>query len=158
MKPKQTRERLYLGVDVGGTKIQASLVAESGTILGRQRQPTPRPAGDCPGGPEQILAAVESVMKAALAEANLETTSLTAIGVAVPGVVEPKSGNVVVTPNMGLSGVAIGGHLESCFRVPVAIGNDGNLGTYGEAWLGSRGKPAARWASGWERASAPVSY
>ncbi len=55
----------------------------------------------------------------------------------MPGVVEPKSGNVVVTPNMGLTGVSIGSHLESCFRVPVAIGNDGNLAAYGEAWLGS---------------------
>ncbi len=137
MKPKQTRERLYLGVDIGGTKIQASLVAESGIILGRQRQSTPRPETGCPGGPERILAGVEAVMKAVLAEATLETTDLTAIGVAVPGVVEPKSGNVVVTPNMGLTGVAIGGHLENCFRVPVAIGNDGNLGAYGEAWLGS---------------------
>ena len=60
-------------------------------------------------------------------EAKLETTDLTAIGVAVPGVVDPKTGNVVVTPNMSLTGVAIGAHLESCFRVPVAIGNDGNL-------------------------------
>ena len=140
MKAKQTRERLYLGVDIGGTKIQASLVAESGTILGRQRQSTPRPASGSPCGPEQILAGVEAVMKSVLAEANLETTDLTGIGVAVPGVVDPKSGNVIVTPNMGLTGVAIGAHLESCFRVPVVIGNDGNLGTYGEAWLGSARK------------------
>ena len=33
MKAKSPRERLYLGVDIGGTKIQASLVAESGTIV-----------------------------------------------------------------------------------------------------------------------------
>ena len=38
MKAKAVGERLYLGVDIGGTKIQASLVAESGTILARQRQ------------------------------------------------------------------------------------------------------------------------
>ncbi len=135
MNAKAARERLYLGVDIGGTKLQASLVAESGTILGKQRQTTPRT-----GGPEQVLAGVEAVMKTVLDEAKLETTDLTAIGVAVPGVVDPKTGNVVVTPNMSLTGVAIGGHLESCFRVPVAIGNDGNLGAYGESWLGSARK------------------
>ena len=158
MKPKLIRERLYLGVDIGGTKILASLVAESGTILGRQRQSTPRPASGCPSGPEQILASVESLMKAVLAEANLETTDLTAIGVAVPGVVEPKSGNVVVTPNMGLTGVAVGAHLESCFHVPVVIGNDGNLGAYGEAWLGSARKAHSAWGYGWAPASGPASY
>jgi len=135
MKAKAVGERLYLGVDIGGTKIQASLVAESGTILARQRQSTPRV-----GGPEQVLAGVETVMKAVLAEAKLETTDLTAIGVAVPGVVDTKTGNVVITPNMSLTGVAIGAHLQNCFRVPVAIGNDGNLGAYGEAWLGSARK------------------
>ena len=135
MKTKAVRERLYLGVDVGGTKIQASLVSESGAILGKQRQSTPRT-----GGPEQVLSMIETVIQEVLTQAKLETTDLTAIGVAVPGVVEPKSGHVVVTPNMSLTGVSIGAHLEGRFHVPVAIGNDGNLGTYGEAWLGSARK------------------
>ncbi len=143
MKAKVERERLYLGVDIGGTKIQASLVSESGVILGRQRQSTPRT-----GGPEQVLAMIETVMQETLTQAQLETTDLTAIGVAVPGVVEPKSGYVVVTPNMSLTGVSIGAHLEGRFHVPVAIGNDGNLGTYGEAWLGSARKTRSAWASG----------
>ena len=135
MKTKAVRERLYLGVDIGGTKIQASLVSESGAILGKQRQSTPRT-----GGPEQVLSMIETVIQEVLTQAKLETTDLTAIGVAVPGVVEPKSGYVVVTPNMSLTGVSIGAHLEGRFHVPVAIGNDGNLGTYGEAWLGSARK------------------
>jgi glucokinase len=58
----------------------------------------------------------------------------------VPGVVDPDTGRVVVTPNMSLTGVAIGAHLEGRFHVPVAIGNDGNLGTLGETWLGSARK------------------
>ena len=45
------KDRLYLGVDIGGTKVQASLVRESGGILQRERRPTPRT-----GGPEQVLA------------------------------------------------------------------------------------------------------
>jgi glucokinase len=135
MKARVLDERLYLGVDIGGTKIQASLVGESGVILGKQRQSTPRT-----GGPEQVLAMVEQVIQEVLNQAKLETTDLTAIGAAVPGVVIPKTGHVVVTPNMSLTGVSIGAHLESRFHVPVAIGNDGNLGTYGEAWLGSARK------------------
>ena len=51
--------------------------------------------------------------------------------------VDPDSARVVVTPNMSLTGVAIGAHLEGRFHVPVAVGNDGNLGTLGETWLGS---------------------
>ena len=59
---------------------------------------------------------------------------------AVPGVVDPDTARVVVTPNMSLTGVAIGAHLEGRFHVPMAMGNDGNLGTLGESWLGSARK------------------
>ena len=40
-----------IGVDVGGTKVLAAVVSESGEIVQRQRRPTPRT-----GGPEQVLA------------------------------------------------------------------------------------------------------
>ncbi|MGD0900829.1 MAG: ROK family protein [Thermoguttaceae bacterium] len=131
-------ERLYLGVDIGGTKVQASVARESGEVIERNRRPTPRT-----GGPEQVLAVIETVMADALREAKVEPGLLTAIGVAVPGVVDPDTARVVVTPNMSLTGVAIGAHLESCFHVPVAVGNDGNLGTLGESWLGSARKAAS---------------
>ena len=55
--------RLYLGVDIGGTKVQASLVEESGGIVGRLRCPTPRD-----GGSQPVLDAIEKVMKDLLDE------------------------------------------------------------------------------------------
>jgi len=125
------KHRVYLGIDVGGTKIQASLVEESGAVLNRQREATPR------DGPEQVLVAIERLIDAVAKQAGIVAADLTAIGIAIPGVVDPGRGRVVVTPNMSLTGVAIGSHLESRFRVPVALGNDCNLGTLGEAWLGS---------------------
>ncbi|MGA2032917.1 MAG: ROK family protein, partial [Thermoguttaceae bacterium] len=125
-------ERLYLGVDIGGTKVQATLVHESGGIFERDRQPTPRS-----GGPERVLAVIEEVMENVLRQADIRAGDLTAVGVAVPGVVDPDAARIVVTPNMSLTGVAIGAHLEARFHAPVAVGNDGNLGTLGEKWLGS---------------------
>ena len=127
--------RLYLGVDIGGTKIQASLVEGSGTILGGERSLTPRD-----GGADQVVAAIEKTMQEAIEAGGLQPGDLTAIGVAVPGVVDPKAGRVVVTPNMNLTGVALGPHLEERFKVAVALGNDCNLGALGETWLGSARK------------------
>ena len=97
------KDRLYLGVDVGGTKVQASLVRESGGILQPERQPTPRT-----GGPEQVLAVIEKVIDDALSKGKVAAADLTAVGIAVPGVVDPDTARVVVTPNMSLTGVAIG--------------------------------------------------
>ncbi len=135
------KTRLYLGVDVGGTKIQASLVDESGAILGCERCPTPRETG-----PDQAVVAVERLIEKALHEQGLASTELMALGVAVPGVVDPEAGHVVCTPNMHLTGVALGSHLESRFRVPVALGNDCNLGALGETWLGSARNAASAMA------------
>jgi len=134
MKPSdaQSAERLYLGVDVGGTKVQASLVGESGKVIERRRCPTPRD-----GGPERVVAAIEGAMEETLAKTGIEAPLLIAVGIAIPGVVEPEAGRVVVTPNLNLSGVAIGRRLEGKFGVPVAVGNDGNLGALGEKWLGA---------------------
>lgn len=128
----QTARRNYLGIDVGGTKVQASLVEESGTILSSQRWPTPRGSG-----PEVVVEAIENIIDAMLAGADSADGDLAGIGLAIPGVVDPDKGLVVVTPNMSISGVAIGPRLEARFDVPVALGNDCNLGALGEAWLGS---------------------
>jgi glucokinase len=132
MKSKSNSNRIYLGVDIGGTKVQAAVVQESGTIVQRQRRPTPR--GD---RPDDVLAAVAEAMEAALKKAGVASRQLTALGIAVPGVVDPKTARVVVTPNMSLTGVSIGAHFERLFSVPVAVGNDGNLGSLGESWLGA---------------------
>jgi len=127
-----SNERLYLGVDIGGTKVQASLMTEAGAPVGKKRCPTPRH-----GGSEEVLAALEGAIGDVLDDQGLKPKDLAAIGVAVPGVVEPDKGFVVVTPNMNLTGVALGEHLKRRFDVPIAIGNDCNLGALGEAWLGS---------------------
>ena len=129
---RSKKARSYLGVDVGGTKILATLVEESGTILARERTATPRDEGA-----ERVVVAIEKAMEKVLLAAAPGMEQLTAIGVAVPGVVDPETARVVVTPNMNLTGVALGSHLEARFKVPVVLGNDCNLGALGEAWLGS---------------------
>ena len=132
MKKNSGQKRLYLGVDVGGTKVQASLVRESGEIVGRERRPTPRK-----GGPERVVAALEKAMDDIVQKGGISPSDLTAIGIAVPGVVDTDRGIVVVTPNMPLTGVALGALLEARFKAPIVIGNDGNFGALGESWLGS---------------------
>ena len=133
MKNRRKQGQFYLGVDIGGTKMQASLAKRSGKLLNRQRMATPRGVG-----PKAIIAAVEKLIDKALAKPEkVRAGELTAIGVAVPGVVDPDSGHVIVTPNMNLSGVSLGPRLQARYRVPVVLGNDCNLGTLGEAWLGA---------------------
>ena len=126
------QQKYYIGIDVGGTKIQTSLVTEAGVVLASQRQETPRKCAA-----EVTLQALEESVKSLLQEQNLQPSELLGIGIAVPGTVQQETGYVVETPNMNLSGVDLGAYMKSRFDVPVAVGNDCNLGTLGECWLGS---------------------
>jgi glucokinase len=132
MARKSDKPRLYLGVDVGGTKILCALVEESGRVLERHREATPR------GGKSgTVLRTIRRAMEEVLAEGDARPSDLTAIGIAVPGVVDPDEGRVAVTPNMNLSGVAVARKMKEWFKVPVVVGNDVNLGTLGEHWIGA---------------------
>jgi glucokinase len=132
MAKNAASEAVYLGIDVGGTKIQASLITQAGVVLSRHRCPTPRD-----GGPEKVLEAIIKAADETMEEESVGRDRLTAVGIAIPGVVDPDQGFVVVTPNMSLTGISVGPHLEEHFGVPVALGNDCNLGALGESWLGS---------------------
>jgi glucokinase len=124
---------LYLAVDVGGTNIQAAAVEASGLVIARKKRPSPRGVG-----PQPVIEAIEGVIRDLLAKGALAgAPKPAAIGIAIPGVVDPADGQVVVTPNMELSGVPIGPRLERTFKTPVVLGNDCNLGTLGEKWLGA---------------------
>jgi len=129
---KEPRRKLFLGVDVGGTKIMVALVKPSGAIIGRKRVPTPRE-----GTAADTLATIIRAMKEVLAEEGVGPKELGAIGMAIPGVVDPDKGLVVVTPNMNLTGLRVGPRVEKRLGVPVVLGNDVNLGTLGEKWLGA---------------------
>ena len=126
------KPNLYIGVDVGGTKILAALVEASGAIVARNRLPTPR---DC--RPEDTLAAIVQAMEDLLAEQTLKPKDIAGIGLTIPGVVDPDEGRVVVTPNMDFSGLEVVSPVEDKFGCPVALGDDVNMGTLGEKWLGA---------------------
>jgi len=139
MTESTSRKRgdLYIGVDVGGTKIQATLADLCGMVLGSERRPTPHGKGP-QAVFEEIVAAISEVLSAGSAANNgAEPDSVRAVGLAIPGVVDPAAGRVVVTPNMELSGADAVAFLEETLGVPVALGNDCNLGTLGEEWLGA---------------------
>jgi len=130
-KPKSKRT-LYLGVDVGGTKILAAAARANGRIVASKRCPTPRRAKAA-----ATVEVIAQLMAEVLAEAGLTDAPPAAAGLAIPGVVDPAGGRIVVTPNMNLSGFQIVQPLQDRFDAPVALGNDVNLGILGEQWLGA---------------------
>lgn len=132
MKSTGKRGAWYLGVDVGGTKILGAMVKANGKVVARKRAATPRDTS-----PQETVGAILQVMEDLLNEDAAYREGLQAIGLAVPGITDQSEGRVVVTPNMNLTGLRITPMITERFSVPVALGNDVNLGTLGEKWLGS---------------------
>jgi glucokinase len=125
---------LYIGIDVGGTNVTGALVRSSGKILEREKQSTPRD-----GGPAEVIGVVTSVIEKIISAADGAGRPVAAIGLGVPGLVDPEEGLVTIAPNVGkgLNGAQLVEPLEEKFGISTALGNDVNVGIMGEAWMGA---------------------
>ena len=123
--------RHVLALDIGGTNFRLALVDEDGSIL-RQNRGGSR-AGD---GPE---AAIRTVLEAAgdvLAGAKPE--SLAGMGIAIAGLVTPKTGVLLTSPNLlSWYNTPVKDIFEREFRNPVSVGNDANMAVLGEHRFGA---------------------
>jgi glucokinase len=110
--------RLLAGVDVGGSKIAVLVVDHELRVVGRHVAPTD--IGSDTRAVEQIAEALD----AALAAAGASPDDLAAIGVGVPGRVDPLAGVVTLAVNLGWHDLPLGPWLEGRFGVPVLLEND----------------------------------
>lgn len=120
-----------LGIDLGGTKIAAGVVASWGKLLSRVRMATPA------AGVKRDVRAIFDAAHAAVAAARVSWQSVRAIGVGVPGARDPQT-ETVWAPNLpGWKKVPLQRRLERAFARPVFVEGDRNVQALAEAWLGS---------------------
>lgn len=106
------------GIDVGGTKIAVLIVDADGAVLGRATHVSS--VGDQDGAVPAIAAALDD----ALAAAAIDRHDLIAVGVGVPGRVDPERGHVTLAVNLGWTDLALKQGLEAVIGRPVVIEND----------------------------------
>ncbi|GAA2002002.1 ROK family protein [Nakamurella flavida] len=130
-----TEELLVAGVDVGGTNIEVGLVGDGHEVRARGKVATPD------GGPEEVLTAIADLVRSMGAEPA-------AVGVGIPGVVH--DGRVLTVPNLENwhEHVAVDSELADRLGVPVALGNDADVGLLGE-WLDGAAKGATNALGVW---------
>jgi glucokinase len=121
-----------LGIDLGGTKVQAALLDESGKIIGRGRAKTEAWRED-----EEVFRTIVDVGRKALAEANFDPANLTAVGIGSPGPLDPERGYIVESSNLKFKNFPLGPRLSEEFGCPSRVENDVSSGTYGEFRAGA---------------------
>jgi len=126
--------RIYGGIDLGGTKIQAAVIDVDHNVLGAKRDQTP-----LKGGPVAIAAKMVEVMRVAAEEAGVETSSLEGIGIGSPGSVNDRDGTVSTAKNLSDWGGTFNLReaLESELGAPVSLGNDVDLAVDAEFEVGA---------------------
>ncbi|MBQ6893741.1 MAG: ROK family protein [Clostridia bacterium] len=122
-----------IGIDLGGTNIAAGIVDENGGILIKKSVPTgaSRPK-------EQIIDDIASLCRDIVNEHGISLSDIDAIGIAVPGGVDEKSGEILFTPNIPFSGINICEILsEKLGGKKVGVANDANAATLAEVFCGA---------------------
>ncbi len=126
-------ERLFVGLDVGGTTMKAGVVDDAGLLLGHVSVPTESKKGQQHG-----LATMATVIREAVKGSNLSMDRISAIGVATPGSLDLATGVMLNPPNLKpWRNVPVREYIADTFGLPTAFQNDANAAAYGEYWVGA---------------------
>jgi len=112
-----------IGIDLGGTKIEAAVLGDDGTIRARRRVPTPR--DDYPATLQSIAALVEDLER--------ELGAPGVVGVGMPGTISPATGLVKNANSVWLNGQALAEDLRRVVPRPLRFANDANCFALSEA-------------------------
>lgn len=124
---------LYLGIDLGGTKILALVGDANGSTLAESLTPTPSTAS-----PEAVAEAMASTAKDAAQQAGVDLTSIVSIGVAAAGGIQPSTGVVVESPNVSsLTGHSLVDLLRKHLTQSILVVNDANAAALAEHRFGA---------------------
>ena len=125
--------RYYVGLDVGGTGIKASIITQDGQLVQSSHEPTTQDAG-----PDHGLKLMKLTVERCLEKAGIPLSEVGALGAGVPGIIDLKKGMILNAVNLrGWKDVAVREYLEKTFGLPVAFLNDANAAALGEAWMGA---------------------
>lgn len=120
---------MYLGIDVGGTKIAAALVGDDGSVHRKTRQPIDQSSD---------RSAIEQLRHVIVGFAG---DVLEGIGVGVPGIADQENKTVWAPHVKGWNRIPLQAELQKGLGVAVVIESDRNTAVLGEYLFGaSRGK------------------
>ena len=129
-----TETKVYIGIDLGGTKISTALMDEQGTILARAGGDT----GAAEGQAAVIERMVDSARQVAREGGRADLRGIVAIGVGAPGPLDTKLGILTAPPNLpGWINVPLSRIIEERLGVAAYLENDANAAALAEFHYGA---------------------
>lgn len=132
-KKKSSSKKYMIGLDIGGTKVLAGLIRPNFSVVATEKMKV-----EPHRGLSVFIKMVHAAIQELLIENGLTVKNLIAVGVGCPGIVDPDTGIVQVSPNLSfLKKCPLKSIIQKSLRVPVAVENDVNAGLYGEQQFGA---------------------
>jgi glucokinase len=126
--PVAAAEPHAIGLDIGGTKIAAGVVAADGRVLHRTRVPTP-PGDDEAGTVAAMVKVVEQL--------RARDPEVAAVGVGAAGLVEWPRGRIRWAPHNSYRRLELRSLLHEQTGLPTMVDNDANAAAWAEARFGA---------------------
>lgn len=141
LKKARDGERVFLGIDLGGTTISVGVVDDDGVVLGGKVQSVP--LGD-DHDPNVVVSKMREQAQLALQAAGRSMDEVVGIGVCTPGLLNVKQGIVDATANLrGWVKVPITKLVAEEMGMEgsrVVLENDANTALLAEVWVGAARK------------------
>ncbi|MEQ0387051.1 ROK family protein, partial [Klebsiella sp. GB_Kp047] len=125
---------LHLGIDIGGTKMEAVLLDPAGECVQRLRRPTHKESYDA--FMRQLLTLI--------ADMRAVSPQPFTLGIGLPGAIDPQSGRIKNCNCLVLNGHDLRRDIMQQLGQPVWMANDADCFTLSEAVDGARPRPPPR--------------
>jgi glucokinase len=122
----------YVGIDLGGTNIQAGIVTAMGKVVVRGSVKTKAEQGAA-----AVVSRITALVEQLTAEAKIKPASIEAVGIGAPGAVDTVHGKVLTAVNLRWNNYPLAQVLRKQLKKPVVVDNDVNVGTWGEHIAGA---------------------
>ncbi len=121
-----------IGIDLGGTNIAVGVVNDNYMIVGKGKRKT-----NAPRAAEAICDDIAAATFDAVEDAGISIDEVECIGIGAPGSVNPKTGVIGFSNNLGFNNVPIVELLEKRIGKKIYIDNDANAAALGEMVAGA---------------------
>lgn len=126
-------KKYSIGIDLGGTKILAGVVEKTtGKVLFEVKNKTKKEKGNKKVG-SKIIETLNELFSAS----DIKKDEISSIGIGLAGQVEREQGVLINAVNLECKDLHIKEILEKEFNIPVYVGNDVEVATFGELNFGA---------------------
>ena len=126
--------KVYLGIDIGGTAAKFGIVAENGNILHRDEFSVSFDGYDTP-----VLETVLDKTDYFVASSGLDIAEISGIGISATGQIDSEKGEVIGSAGhiKNWVGSKIKESFEKKYSIKTIVINDANSAALGEKWMGA---------------------